>query len=404
MAGLNSSEVNIILSNNQIKKKQATKVSALLGHSNNNIKKLQNLNKKIHNQSNPFLRQQLREKRRKERRTLNLSKNTYNDIDYLERLIEEKNAAAKDAEGELILFIKNEPPYKDKFNMDDVILSIDNIKHIDINNSKYPNLLEWKEIHKELESFIDKLPNNTNNNYNKNSIIAEGRDYGFNVDAILEKLPKRSFLNRLPKLPKLPTILTRKNKANPDLPTHQNTSNTQKNSSISPATPVTPVQPVATDKPWYKFWGGSRKTNRKRSGGNFYRSGMEYLSLGEIEAAKIQAQKAFNDTTFEYKKVSQLFKQNPNAYESMAIKLAAERSAAKNDLNSIEDAEYKALERAGKAEDIRRISLGRSLNNAAREAREAPRRSSWFSLGRGGRKTHHKKRHMRKGSRKIHRK
>jgi uncharacterized membrane protein YccC len=119
-------------------------------------------------------------------------------------------------------------------------------------------------------------------------------------------------------------------------------------------------------------------------------------------AAKSQAQQAFNIATIEYQKISPFYKQNPTAYQSIAFKLAADSKAAKNDLNSIERAEYNALERAKKAEESRRISLGRSLNNAAREAREAPRRSSWLPWG--GRKTHHKKRHMRKGSRKIHRK
>jgi uncharacterized membrane protein YgaE (UPF0421/DUF939 family) len=135
---------------------------------------------------------------------------------------------------------------------------------------------------------------------------------------------------------------------------------------------------------------------------------MENLSLNKIMAAKSQAKQALNDATFEYQRVSQLYKQNPTAYQLMAIKLAADHSAAKSDLNSIEDAEYKALEqaeKAKKAEETRRISLGRPLNNAAREARKAPRTSSWLpSWGRGGRKTHHKKHHMRKGSRKIHRK
>jgi len=352
---VSSGEVNIILSNNQIKKRQAAKASAakaeaLLGHSNNNIKKLQNLNKKIRTQSNPFLRQQLREERRKERRTLNLSNKTYDNIDYLERLIEEKNAAAKDAEEELFLYIKDGPPYKNEFNRNDVISSIDKIENLDINNSKYPNLLEWKEIHKELQSFIDKLPNNnTNNNYNKNRIIAEGRDHGFNVDAILKQLPQRRFLNRLPKLPK---IFTRKN--------------TQKNSSVRSATPVTlvtPVTPVTQDsKPWYQLWGGRRKTNRKTrhykpSGGNPYMNN-PYIGMDEasIQRQIEEMQRIYNTKT-----------------EKEKIILAGKIAHAKNALNYKLSAELKELENAGYGT-------------------------------RGGRKTHHKKRHMRKGSRKIHRK
>jgi len=301
-------------------------------------------------------------------------------MEQLEYLIEERNAAAKNAEEELIIFIQNRPQIKNKkkFNTTNVVGSIDYIKRMNINNNKYPKLLRWKQLHNDLQSFIDNLPNNnTNNNYyNKISIIAEGRDYGFDVNDIENKLPQLSFLNRLPKLPK---IFTRKN--------------TQKNSSVRSATQVTPVTPVTpVSKPWYQFWRAGRKTQRKTKnhkrrgsrGGNPY-IGNPYIGmkLQNIEAAKSQAQQALNDAIFRYKTVAELYKQNPQSYQKMAFKHSDAVKDARNALNDIKNAEEKAL----------------------KQQIQAPRTSSWLpSWGRGGRKTHHKKRHTCKGSRKIHRK
>lgn len=311
-------------------------------------------------------------------------------MEQLEDLIEERNAAAKNAEEELIIFIQNRPVLKNnkKFNTKNVVGSIDYIETMTTNNSKYPNLLRWKQLHKNLQSFIDNLPNNnTNNNYyNKNSIIAEGRDYGFDVNDIRSKLPQRRFLNRFPKLPK---IFTKKNTAKSYLPTQQNP---QQNLSVRPAEVVQPVPTATPSKSsWWPF-GGGRKTNRKPSGSR----GGDLSGKSITEYSLALAKLNLNNAKREFLSIQKLYRNNPNnrMIEDKMATAASKKALAEDNLEKAEQNNQEA----------RSISLGRPLNNAAREAREAPRRSSWFSLGRGGRKTHHKKRHMRKGSRKIHRK
>jgi hypothetical protein len=120
---------------------------------------------------------------------------------------------------------------------------------------------------------------------------------------------------------------------------------------------------------WLPWGKGGRKTNRKTrhykpSGGNPYNG----MTSKNIEANLKRAQE-------EYRTLDQRINR-----DEMII-LAVKIQDAKNALNSALEQEH---------------------NSLVRET--TPRTSSWLPWRRGGRKTHHKKRHTRKGSRKIHRK
>lgn len=177
-------------------------------------------------------------------------------LEALDNLIDERNIKAKEAEQELILFIKNRPMFKNNYNFrtNDIVDSINYITTLSINNNTYPKLSEWKQLNTQVNKIIIDLPTNTKTNYNKIEIIAKGKNHGFDLVSIKNQLPQPpTLLNRLT------TLVTRKNTTKLDLPKQQNLQN---NSAIRSATPVTPVNTPKSS--WFpKLWGGRRKTQRK---------------------------------------------------------------------------------------------------------------------------------------------
>jgi hypothetical protein len=297
---------------------------------------------------------------------------------HLETTKEIRNIASKNAEDELLRY-KGKSPYKNYLNREDVIISIDTFKreYNNLNSSKntpnfkgkfeefkikYPKLSKWRELSRKLEELRESgrahfrehgeyiSENNINNSTNNYRNTINGKINGFNVGAILKKTPQ----------PKKWYNFSRKKTANLNLPKKQNPQQ------------ILSVQPVPTATPskssWWPF-GGGRKTKRKTrhykpSGGNPYNG----MTSKNIEANLKIAQE-------EYRTLDQRINR-----DEMII-LAVKIQDAKNALNSALEQEH---------------------NSLVRET--TPRTSSWLPWGRGGRKTHHKKHHMRKGSRKIHRK
>ena len=146
-----------------------------------------------------------------------------------------------------------------------------------------------------------------------------------------------------PNIPKPPNS-SNKSKNNFNLPNKQNPTNI--GLSVGPANTVT--------KPWWKFWAGkhSKTKHHKRIGGNHD---------NDIS----QANEAVKDAINKYKKYQQL-----DTYNSKNTRKAKEYTNA--------------------------VANARNHYNSILK--------KWNESQGGGRKTHHKKRHMRKGSRKIHRK
>lgn len=123
-------------------------------------------------------------------------------LEALDNLIDERNIKAKEAEQELIIFIKNRPTFKNdyKFDTNDIVGSINYITTLNINNNTYPKLSKWKQLNTQVKDIIDKLPNNTKTNYKKIKIIAKGKNYGFDLVSIKNQLPQRSFFNNFSKI------------------------------------------------------------------------------------------------------------------------------------------------------------------------------------------------------------
>jgi len=308
---------------------------------------------------------------------------------HLETTKEIRNIASKNAEDELLRY-KGKSPYKNYLNREDVIISIDTFKreYNNLNSSKntpnfkgkfeefkikYPKLSKWRELSRKLEklresgrkNFRDNgdyiSENNINNSTNNYRNTLNGKINGFNVTAILKKTPQ-------PKKWYNVSRFTTKNRAKSYLPTQQN----------SPIRPASPTQPVPTATPskssWWPF-GGGRKTNRKTrhykpSGGNPY-NGNPYIGMDEASI-----QRKIEEMQEEYRTLDQRI--NRDEMIILAVKIQDAKSAL-------------------------HLALEKEHNSLVRET--TPRTSSWLpSWGIGGRKTHHKKCHMRKGSRKIHRK
>ena len=285
-----------------------------------------------------------------------------------------RNNASKNAEDELLMF-KGKSPSKNYLNRNDIIISIDKFKK-DYNNLnsrknnanfqkkfeefklKYPKLSKWRELSRKLENLRESGRayfrehgefniNNNNSRSNSNTNYTntlEGKINGFNVEGILRKTPQPKKWYNLSRF-------TKKNTAKSYLPTQQNPQN-----NIRPASAVQSVPTATPSKSsWWPF-GGGRKTHRKPSGS---RGGNIYMSMDEASI---------------HQKISNMQQEYPTKSEEDKIRLAREIQNARNALNAILTQEHNTLVRE---QNSRRI---------------------------GGRKTHHKKRHMRKGSRKIHRK
>ena len=321
----------------------------------------------------------------------------------LETTKAQRNVAAKNAEDELLIYT-GKSPYKNYLNRNDIILSINRFKkNYNRNNNrnntfktKYPKLSKWRQYHKDLEklrkpgkdhlSTYGNYANNNNNSGNNNESnyinSVEGKINGINVKAVLKKTDQAPTLyNRFTKR------FTTKKTANQYLPTQQNTPNNIRSAEA--------VQQVSTATPskssWWPF-GGGRKTHRKPSGSRGGDPPGNSIAKYKLALAESEFKIAERD----FLRMQKLYHINHNnrKIEQKMAAAAAKKATAQDNLERAKQNNKEAYA----------ISLGRSLNNAAREAREAPRRSSWFSLGGGGRKSHHKKRHMRKGSRKTHRK
>ena len=153
-----------------------------------------------------------------------------------------------------------------------------------------------------------------------------------------------------PNIPKPPNS-SNKSKNNFKLPTQQNPTNNSL--SVGTANTVT--------KPWWKFWAGKhskthRKTKHHKRIGS--RGGNRYIGMDE---ASIQ------------RNINEMRQTYGSKSENEKIILAGKIQNARNALNAILEQNHNALKKAG-----------------------------YGTIG--GRKTHHKKRHMRRGSRKTLRK